>query len=171
MKNEERVADELLVRFLQELKTAARSQLQRVQANTLQPTAVVNEVYLRLIRSEAAIPEDERAFLALASTAVRNAVLDYVRSKNRVKRSAGRARMDLEPLVVSIRERGFELVEVEDLLDNLRRDDPELATVVDFRIFLGFSIEETAEALGLSERTVDRRWQLARTMLAKEVSD
>jgi RNA polymerase sigma factor (TIGR02999 family) len=169
VKNEERIADVLVPRFLDELKRVARSQLGRVQAKTLQPTAIVNEVYLRLIRADASVPHEEQEFLLVASAAVRNTVLDYVRGKNRLKRGSSRMRVDLDPLVASIEERGFALVEIEDLLSRLRSDDPELASIVDFRVFLGFSIPDTARALGVSQRTADRRWKLARAMLAEQL--
>lgn len=169
MDSSNRIADALIPKFLDELKKVARAQLDRVQAETLQPTAVIHEVYLRLVRADVSVPRDEREFLAVARTAVRNAILDYVRRKNRVKRPAPGSRRDLEPLVVSIQERGFNLVEIDDLLESLRRDDPDLADVVDFRVFLGFNVDETAQALGLAPRTVGRRWKAARALLADQL--
>jgi len=152
-----------------ELRGMAESRLRRERpGHTLQPTALVNEVYLRLDPDKAAW-ENRRHFFGAASQAMRRILVDHARRRLADKRGGGLARVTLADLEVASPEADYDLVALDESLEALERDEPRLAAVVTMRVFAGMSIEESAEALDLSPATVKRDWLYARAWLAEQM--
>jgi RNA polymerase sigma factor (TIGR02999 family) len=147
---------------------AAKMRSERTD-HTWQPTALVNEVYLELVSAKSLgaggpHPSDKNAFMALAGHLMMRLLIHHARPLNR---RVQRISIDEEALDLSARKTGLD--EVEDLLADLARVDPQLRTVVEMKVFEGLQVEEIATRLGLSLRTVERRWTLAKHWLAKEL--
>jgi len=161
---------ELLVPVLYaDLKRLARSARWHVSAGpTIQTTALVHEAYLRLQRAEGF--NDHRHFLRAASIAMRQILVNLARDALAIKRGAGAPKVSLDD--VELPEASAEaLIEVNDALDRLAALSPRLAEVVECRFFGGFDDQETATAVGLSDRTVRREWLKARAWLRRELGD
>lgn len=147
----------------QELHNMAVGQMAHERAgHTLQPTALVHEAYSRLIGSNGRF-ECRGHFFSAAARAMRQVLVDYARKKMALKRD-GETRNQGEP-TVEFDQDPSEVLAVEEALANLEKLDSELAEVVHFRYFAGLSVDETAEILGISSRTVDNRWRSARAWL------
>ncbi len=157
----------------QQLRGAAH-QLMRGEAteHTLQTTALVHEAYLRLIRSDESLAESPARLLAAAGIAMRNALVDHARSRLRVKRGGDRERdlIELSDVPSFLAADPEQIVALEDALDALAIEDELAARVVHLRFHLGLGVEETAQALDISPRTVKRRWAFARTWLFRELN-
>lgn len=152
-----------------ELRVMAEGRLRAErQGHTLQPTALVNEVYLRLDPDKATW-ENRRHFFGAASRAMRRILVDHARRRLADKRGGGLARVTLADLEVHSPEADLDLLALDTALETLERDEPRLATVVTMRVFAGMSIEETAEALEISLATVKRDWLYARAWLAEQM--
>ncbi|MFO0826771.1 MAG: ECF-type sigma factor [Phycisphaerales bacterium] len=137
---------------------------------TLQPTALVHEAFLKLFPAEGATPtaaNDREHFLALAATVMRQILVDQARRRRATKRGGDRERMELDDAqaVQAADPEGDRLVELSDALERLGRADPRRARVVELRFLAGMSVEETARSLGVSERTVEGDWRAARAWL------
>jgi RNA polymerase sigma factor (TIGR02999 family) len=137
-------------------------------AHTLQPTALVNEVYLKL-RGERPAWNDRAHFFRLASRCMRQILIDHARKESASKRSADGKRVGQDELVQRFEERSGNLLEIEAALVALEKLDPELGRIVELRFFGGRTMIEIAEILGIPERTVGRRWTLAKMKLRKEL--
>lgn len=172
MKVEREEAPEALVALLyQELRRLAGACLRGERPNhTLQPTALVNEAYLRLAAQLPHGPEDRVQFLVAASRLMREILIDYARTRNRAKRGGGQAPVCIEDVAAFSNEREVDLIALDDALSALERIDPEQRKLVELRYFGGLSIEETAQALGVSSATVKREWRIARAWLHRELS-
>ncbi len=132
--------------------------------HTLEATALVHEAYLKLV-GEREIPWASRAhFYVAAAEAMRRILLDHARARGRVKRGGGRARLTLSD-VTDLATKPDEIVRFDDAFRRLEGESPEAAAIVRLRFFAGLSVEQTAEALGVSTSTVDRRWAFARAWL------
>ena len=152
-----------------ELRGMAESRLRRERpGHTVQPKALVNEVYLRLDPHKAAW-ENRRHFFGAASQAMRRILVDHARRRLADKRGAGLERVTFADLDIASPEADFDLVALDTALEGLERDEPRLAEVVTLRVFAGMSIEQTAEALELSPATVKRDWVFARAWLAERM--
>jgi RNA polymerase sigma factor (TIGR02999 family) len=161
--------DELLPLVYEELAELAHRQRWRFRAELSPGTqSLVHEAYLKLAgRSE---PWGSRAlFFAVASRAMRSILVDNARHFARAKREGGRERVPLDEGLLVSEQRGAELVALDAALDRLATSDPRLARIVECRFFAGLTIEECAEALGVSPATVKRGWTLARAWLAREL--
>lgn len=153
-----------------EMHRIAARQFGRERAgHTLQPTAIVNEAYLKLI-GQRDLPEGRRSdLLGIAAHAMRQVLIDHARRRGAEKRGGNRRRTTLgDP--------GFEvalddILAIDAALDRLERIDPRLRRVVELRFFGGLSVEETAEALELTPRTIHRDWAKARAWLHSELAD
>jgi RNA polymerase sigma-70 factor, ECF subfamily len=151
-----------------ELRAMAESGMRRERgAHTLQPTALVNEVYVRL--AGASQWQNRRHFFGAAAQAMRRILVDHARRKHAEKRGAGLERVTLTDLDVSAPEEDLDVLAVNDALDRLAQEDERLAEVVNLRFFAGMSIEETAQALDTSPATVKRDWAFARAWLVEQV--
>lgn len=166
---ERRALERLFSLVYGELRGMAESRLRRERGgHTLQPTALVNEVYLRLDPSRGSW-DNRSHFFGAASRAMRRILVDHARRRLADKRGAGLERVTLADLDVAAPEAELDLLALDEALELLEKDEPRLAGVVTMRIFAGMSIEETAEALGLSPATVKRDWVFARAWLAERV--
>jgi RNA polymerase sigma factor (TIGR02999 family) len=154
-----------------ELRRIARRQLRVAPSSvTLDTTALVHEAYLRLRRNDQWSTRDRRHFYALAAQVMRRLVIDYARSRTRQKRGGRLALRSLDGIELPVAERAESLLALDQALDRLGQADAELARLVEWRFFGGLSHEEIAELLAVSERTVKRRWRLARAFLLQELA-
>jgi RNA polymerase sigma factor (TIGR02999 family) len=160
--------DRLYGQVYDELRRLAESRLRRERAgHTLQPTALVNEAYLRL-NPDRSSWENRRHFFGAAAQAMRRILVDHARQKLADKRAAG-ARVTLSDLDIAAPEEDLDVLAVNDALDVLAQEDPRLSEVVSLRFFAGMSVEETARALDVSPITIKRDWAFARAWLCERI--
>jgi RNA polymerase sigma factor (TIGR02999 family) len=165
------VVDELAPLLYRELKRIAAAQLRRERpGHTLQVTALVHEAYLKLVDQRHVNWQNRAHFFGVAAQAMRRILLDYAKGRARGKRGGGVPQTSLDEALVVSHDRAFELVEIDEALRHLEAFDPRQAKVVELRFFGGLSVEETAEALGVSEPTVKREWAMAKAWLHRELS-
>jgi len=162
-------AEQLLALVYDELRKLAAQKLAREKpGQTLQPTALVNEVYLRLVGGRGNLRWNDRGhFFAAAAEAMRSILVSNARRKRRAKHGGGRHRLPLNDDVLAPAE--DDLLALDELLTQLAIDDPEAAEVVKLRYFAGLSVEEAAESLGISRATAYRHWTFARAWLLQEM--
>jgi RNA polymerase sigma factor (TIGR02999 family) len=139
------------------------------RGHTLQATAIVNELYLRLIDVQQVQWQNRAHFLAMASRLMRRILVDAARARNYLKRGGGAAKVPFEETLVLPYESGEDLVALDDALTALAAFDARKAQVVEMRFFAGLSIEETAEALHVSPETIKRDWRMAKLWLRREL--
>ncbi|MBZ0113724.1 MAG: sigma-70 family RNA polymerase sigma factor [Thermoanaerobaculia bacterium] len=169
-RGESQSSDALLPVVYEELRRLARSRMARERpGQTLQPTALVHEAYLRLLGGDDSW-QNRGHFFAAAAEAMRRILIEKARSKARNKRGGDYRRTTLEDLAGADGIDPTELLDLDRALDALTRQDSQMAGIVKLRYFAGFSIAETAEILDISERSVNRSWTAARTWLATEVA-
>lgn len=132
--------------------------------NVLQPTSVVNELFLKLIRQRSLRFEDREHFYSLSARLMRRVLLDHARSERRLKRDGG-IPVPLDEKLAWIDARQAEFMDLDRVLDELEELDPRKCRMVELRFFLGFTAEETAELLSSSKATVDRELKFARGWL------
>jgi RNA polymerase sigma-70 factor, ECF subfamily len=157
-----------------EVRAIARARVARLgQGATLDTTAVVHEAYLKLARGGELALEDRRHFFAVASTAMRQILLDHARKHLSAKRGGGAAHVPLTEAAAGIGAevdvQARDIVALDGALARLAAVDEQLGRVVEMRYFGGLSVEETARALGVSEATVKRAWRRARVFLHREL--
>ena len=138
--------------------------------HTLQPTALVHEAFLKLFEQQDTTWENRRHFFAVAAQVMRRILVDHARTRNAQKRGAGRQRVELESAIVWAEDRPRELLAIDEALTRLAEWDARQCQVVELRFFGGLSIDETAEILGVSARTIKRDWSMARAWLHGELS-
>jgi RNA polymerase sigma factor (TIGR02999 family) len=136
--------------------------------HTLQTTALVNEVYLRLAGIDGLQWRDRAHFFAMAATLMRRVLVDYARLRGRSKRGAGVSVTSLDENALAPRPE-VDIVALDEALERLASVDPQQSRVVELRFFAGLSVEETAEALGISPATVKRDWSTAKLWLYNEL--
>ena len=164
-------ADALLSLVYEELrKLAADRMANEAAGHTLQPTALVHEAWLRLMRSDAQQFENRAHFFAAAAEAMRRILIDHARRKSARKHGGNLERVDLEQIDLPTRAEDDTLLRVNDSLDALAREDPKAAELVKLRFFGGLSVEESAGVLGVSDRTARRYWRFARAWLVDALS-
>jgi RNA polymerase sigma-70 factor, ECF subfamily len=161
----------LIARLYDELRALARVHLRRErEGHTLSTTALVNEAYLRLANQGNIDPRDRTRFFSIASTTMRRVLVDHARRRLRLKRGEGVETVPLEEADVWLTEgEADELVALDQALDRLAALDGRASAVVQHRFFGGLSLDETAELLGVSKKTVQRDWLTARAWLRREV--
>jgi len=163
--------DELTPLVYQELKRLARLQLRRERlGHTLQVTALVHEAYLKLVDQRAVTWQNRAHFFGVAAQVMRRILLDYAKTRDRSKRGGGVQKISLDDALAISDDRASELVEIEDALTRLEVFDPRQAKIVELRFYGGLTVEETAEALGVSAPTIKREWAMARAWLHRELS-
>ena len=163
--------DELVPLVHDELRRIARRHMRQERADhTLQATALVNEVFVRLIDGERVQWRNRAHFFALAARLMRRILVDSARAHGYQKRGGGAPVVSLDDALVVSPERSREIVALDDALQALAAIDPRKSQVVELRYFGGLSVEETAEALQVSRDTVLRDWRLARGWLLRELS-
>jgi RNA polymerase sigma-70 factor (ECF subfamily) len=151
-------------------RIARRAWSQRPDNNTLQPTALINEAYLKLANAEKASFQDRCHFFAVASKAMRQILVNHAKSRISEKRGSGQVNVSLDDVQPAVHQEAAEIVALNEALEALHAVDPRKSTVVEMRYFGGLSIEETAEAMGVSVSTVNRDWRLARSWLIREMN-
>jgi RNA polymerase sigma factor (TIGR02999 family) len=150
-------------------RIARRVWNQHQQNQTLQPTALINEAYLKLASTEGVSYQDRRHFFAVASIAMRQILVNHARSHLSAKRGGGRQNVSLDDVQRAVDAEAQEILSLHEALEALQRVDSRKSRVVEMRYFGGLSIEETAEAMNVSIGTVNRDWRLARSWLIREM--
>jgi len=170
---------ELIARLYDELRTLARAQLRRERTgHTLDTTALVNEAYLRLVQQGNIDPSDRTRFFTIAATTMRRVLVDHARRRLRHKRGDGAVLVPLDDAEAAVLvgddswfsdDEAQELLALDEALERLAIRNARASAVVQHRFFGGLSLEETAELLGVSRKTVQRDWLTARAWLRREV--
>jgi len=165
-------ADALLKLVYTELRRQAHRYLQKERrGHTLQTTALVHEAYLKLINQKSVAWESRLHFFAVAATMMRRILIDYAKTKHRVRRGGSNEDLPLEDtLTISVSETDFDLLALDEALTRLAAKETHLAKIVELRFFSGLDVVETAEVLGISESTVKRDWQMAKAWLHRELT-
>jgi RNA polymerase sigma factor (TIGR02999 family) len=163
--------NDLFALVYDELRRIAARQLRSERpAHTLCTTALVNETWLELAKLNRIQWQNRSHFLALASQAMRRVLVDYAVARKRQKRGGGQAILPLEDDALAIvRERGDDLLALDEALERLTAMNERHGRIVECRFYGGMSVEETAEALGVSPATIKRDWSVARAWLNREL--
>src|SRR6059058_324189 len=162
--------EKLLPIIYDELHRQAVRAFSRERAgHTLQPTALVNEVYLRLLNQHEMKWQNRAQFCGVAAQMMRRILVSHARARRAMKRGGGETCITLEEEVAAAPQRDVNLLAVDEALTRLEAIDPEKSRMVELRFFSGLSVEETAEVMGISPRTVDRQWQTAKAWLHREL--
>ncbi len=163
-------ADELLPIVYEELRLLAAQRLSHEQpGQTLQPTALVHEAYIRLVGAEDPAWDSRGHFFAAAAEAMRRILIDRARHKQSLKRGGGRKRVDLDDIDLACEANADDLMALDGALGRLAEEDKVKADLVKLRYFVGLTVEQAAKALGISRATADRYWAYARAWLYHEV--
>jgi RNA polymerase sigma factor (TIGR02999 family) len=167
-----RAADALLPLVYDELRKLAEVRMAKEKpSQTLQPTALVHEAYVRLVGAGAEEGWDNRGhFFAAAAEAMRRILIDRARRKITIKHGGNRGRIDLEQVSLADDGREAELLALDEALTAFEQHDPQAARLVKLRYFVGLSHQDAAEALGIGRRAADRLWALARAWLFQRLS-
>ena len=165
-------AEHLLPLVYDELKRIAARELQRERPDhTLQPTALVHEAYMRMAQLREIRWEDRQHFCGVAAHVIRRVLIDHERARRAAKRAGGADRLTLhEQLTPSTGASDYDVLAVNEALEELERLNPRHAQIVEMRFFAGFTIEETAAILGLSPPTVKSDWRMARAWLKVQLT-
>jgi RNA polymerase sigma factor (TIGR02999 family) len=162
--------DRLVPLVYAELRRRAAASLRSERSPTLQPTALVHEVYLRLIDQNRTDWQNRRQFFSIASQAMRRILVDRARARRMQKRSGRWSRVTLDDHLLPGRERDIEILDLDRALSRLGALDPRKSEIAELRFFGGLSLEETADLLDVSRSTVERDWQAARAWLFRELT-
>jgi len=164
--------DALLPLVYDQLRTiAAKRMAYERPGHTLQATALVHEAYLKLLGNDALAWSSKTHFYGAAAEAMRRILIDHARGRGRAKRRGRRVRLPLDVVDLARRDDAAEILSVDEAIRRLEVQDPRMATIVRLRFYAGLSVEETAQALGVTERTVYREWQTARTWLELQLRE
>jgi RNA polymerase sigma factor (TIGR02999 family) len=162
--------DELMPLLHAELrKTAGFYMARESPGNSLRPTALVNEVYLRLVDQDRATWHDRAHFLAIAGEMMRRVLVDHAREKRALKRGGNIERVTLNEGLDAAKEQDLDIARLDDALQDLAALDPRQAKIVELRFFGGLTVRETADVIGLSPATVKREWATAKAWLYNEL--
>ena len=166
------VAARLFPLVYAELRDVARRRMADERAgHTLQATALVHEAYLKLMAGGEAPWAGRKQFFFAAAEAMRQILIDHARARAGLKRGGGRKRVPLGVVDLAADDRFPEILALDEAVSRLERESPDVAAVVRLRFYAGLSVEETADALGISPRTVKREWTYARARLFRELGD
>jgi RNA polymerase sigma factor (TIGR02999 family) len=153
-----------------ELRRLARHYLRQERAaQSLQATALVNEAYLRLKKDKKQPWQDRTHFLAIAATSMRQILVERARARNAAKRGGSQIRITLDEAIAAGTGKSLDLLALDEALTRLADIDPEQARIIELRFFAGLSIEDCADAMGISAATVKRGWSMARAWLKREM--
>jgi RNA polymerase sigma-70 factor, ECF subfamily len=166
----QQTVDQLMQLLYGELRRLAASYLRRERTgHTLQPTALVNEAYLRLLEQEGTDWKNKSHFMAIAAQVMRRVLVDHARRAHAAKRGGPLTRLPLEEGFAYSEGQAGEMIVLDELMESLSRIDAQQARVVELRVFGGLTVEETAEVLAVSPATVKREWTMAKAWLAREM--
>jgi RNA polymerase sigma factor (TIGR02999 family) len=164
-------AEKLMPLVYDEFRALAARHLRHERKNhTLQPTALVHEAYLRLIDQTRVDWQGRTHFFAVGAQAIRRILVDHARQRKRQKRGGGAARVALDEAVALAPEREEEILALDEAMEKLAKLDARQARVVEMRFFAGMNVAEVAQELGVSKRTVEGDWTMARAWLMRELS-
>lgn len=165
-----KAADELLPLVYSELRKLAAAKMAQERPNqTLQPTALVHEAWLRLVGNQNQQWNGRAHFFGAAAEAMRRILIERARRKAAVKRGSGCVHVDLDQVDIAADANSDTLLVVDEALEKLQREDPRAAELVKLRFFSGLTLEEAGEVLGFSERSAKRCWAFARAWLYAEM--
>ena len=168
---DERAAARLFEVVYDELRRLAARLLRGERAgHTIQPTSLVHEAYLRLVDATGLHPESRAHFFGIAARAMRQVLVDHARRRAAAKRGGGLDRITLVEGVAGEEDRAYELLELEEALERYAAIDARAARVVELRVFGGLTGDEAAAVLGVSRRTVDGDWAMAKMWLTRELA-
>ncbi|CAG0964345.1 hypothetical protein PHYC_00900 [Phycisphaerales bacterium] len=163
--------DDLIRDTYRELRALAASVLSRAAPDqSLQPTALVHEAYLRLLGKSPNF-ENRRHFFFAAARAMHDIIVERARQRATLKRGQGRRRLSIEQLEVAMDAESEGVLALDAILSRLEREDREAFDIIQLRFFGGLSMEETAEVMGIPLRTLERRWRFLRAMLHRDLSE
>jgi RNA polymerase sigma factor (TIGR02999 family) len=163
--------DRLLPLVYHELHAIAARYLRREKpGHTLQPTALVNEAYLRLVGQREVTWQNRAHFFGVAASMMRRILVDHARAHRAEKRAGGLARVTLNEANLPAAERDVDLIALDDALADLAARDAKLARLVELKFFAGLTTKEVAEVLGVSSSTVEREWVAARAWLFRAMT-
>lgn len=163
--------DRLMPLVYEELRNVARHQLSlESPGHTLQSTALVHEVYLRLVDQDRVQWRNRAQFFAVAAQMVRRILVDHARARQAGKRGASATRLSLDESIATPQHQDVDLVALDDALSDLSKLDPQQGQVIELRFFAGLTIAESAEALGVSAATVHRDWITAKAWLFDQLN-
>jgi RNA polymerase sigma factor (TIGR02999 family) len=166
-----KAADELLPLVYEELRRLAASKMANEAAgNTLQPTALVHEAWLRLVGNDNPKFAGRAHFFAAAAEAMRHILIDRARRKCALRHGGGQVRVDIQQIDLASPDADDQLLAVDEALDKLGAQDPTEAELVKLRYFVGLTTEEAASLLDISPRTAGNYWAHARTWLYHEIT-
>ncbi len=169
-RGEDGAFDQLMPMVYDDLHRIARRQLRRGRrGDTLNTTGLVHEVYLKMVDQSRASWQDRSHFFAISARAMRQIIVDYARQRLAAKRGGGQAHTPLDEARIAIEEQADYLVALDQALESLAKLDQRMAQIVECRFFAGLTEDETAEALSVSVRTVQRDWKRARGWLKEEM--
>jgi RNA polymerase sigma-70 factor (ECF subfamily) len=167
---DEAAADRLMPLVYDELKRLARGYMRRErQDHTLQTTALVHEAYLKLVRQQATNWHCRSHFFGIAAQLMRRILIDYARGNLREKRGGAQVILPLDEALAFSSEHSEDLLKIDEALNRLAKLDPRQSQVVELRFFGGLSVDETAEYLNVSPKTVKRDWSVAKAWLHAEL--
>lgn|SRR5512143_2997946 len=170
-KGDQKALDELIPLVYGELRRLASRYLRRERPDhTLQTTALVHEAYLRLVDQRDGNWRNRAQFFGVAAQLMRRILVDYARSHGASKRGGDYRRIPFDDVIISAEEKDASLLAVDEALNVLALIDPQQSRVIELRIFGGLTVEEVAESLGISPRTVKREWSVAKAWLHRQIS-
>jgi RNA polymerase sigma factor (TIGR02999 family) len=165
-------AERLLPIVYDELRDIAARQMRgEAENNTLQPTALVHEAYLKLVDQSRVDWKGRTHFVAVAAQAMRRILVDHARHRQALKRGGAFRRITLDERLAADWQSDQDLLSLECALEKLSQLDRRQAQIVELRFFGGLQIDEVAEALGMSKRSVEREWTMIRAWLRRELSE
>lgn len=169
---DDQALERLMPLLYDELRLLARRQLRDERSgHTLSTTGLVNEAYLKLVDQHQLRAEDRAHFFGIAANTMRRILVDYARARRRLKRGGGQRPIPLEEAEHFLSDQeADEVLALDEALDRLTAINPRGGQVVNLRFFSGLTLEETADTLGVSVKTVQRAWIAARAWLRKEVA-
>jgi len=169
-RGEREASDDLLPLVYEELRQLAAARMAREAAGqTLQPTALVHEAWLRLVGEGHRTWENRAHFFGAAAEAMRRILIESARRKSRLKRGAGQQRLDINDLELAATTPDDKVLLIDEALEQLQSEDEEKARVVVLKFFGGLTNREVAESLNLTERTVERQWAFAKAWMFRHI--
>jgi RNA polymerase sigma factor (TIGR02999 family) len=164
------IPDDAVASIYGELRRLAAFYMRRERSgHTLQPTALVNEAFLRLIQQRDVQWNNKNQFLGVAAPIMRRILVDHSRRRHAAKRGGAVDAIPFEQAVLPVIQRASDVMALDEALDALATCDPQQARIVELRFFSGLSIEETADVVGVSPSTIKREWNFAKAWLAREM--
>jgi RNA polymerase sigma factor (TIGR02999 family) len=171
-KGDQSALEQLTPLVYRELHSLARRHMSREnEGHTLQATALIHEVYLKLVEFQSVRWQDRAHFYAVCARLMRRILIDFARSHGSLKRGGSNRKLPLEEGLIVSADIPAELTDLEQALTKLAQDDPRKSSVVELRFFGGLTVKETAEVLKVSPDTVMRDWSMARAWLLREMDE